>query len=188
MLVVDIPAVSLGFGALTEMMNLHPLFVHFPIALFVTSVVFYFLGLILRNTDLLSVARWTLYAGTVGAAFAVWSGLMAEKTVPHGGGVHDLMDLHKKFGIAVLILSVILAAWTGMARQALPGKGRPVFLFLLLIMGAVLGQASDFGAQLVYLNGVGVGRKSMLEQTQASEKTAADHVGHAHEHEHEHAH
>lgn len=171
--------VTFGFHGLTEMMNPHPVLVHFPAALLSASAVFYFLGTLLGRESLLSAAKWTLWAGTLGAGLAVWSGLYAEATVPHGGGTHDLMEMHEHAGITVLVLSSLLSLWVLIARAALPGRGRPIFLVLLVLMVLALAQGAEWGGRLVYLNGVGIGRKSMMSEAMEG------HAHHDHDHDHD---
>ncbi|MDP3920745.1 MAG: hypothetical protein Q8R76_08075 [Candidatus Omnitrophota bacterium] len=81
--------VQWGLMGLDELINIHPLFVHFPIALLLTSTAFYFLGSIFKKEELLAAGQWALYFGTLSAAVTVWTGLQAAKTAPHGGDDHE---------------------------------------------------------------------------------------------------
>lgn len=176
--------VEWGLKGFQELMNIHPIFVHYPIALFLTSLILYLLGVILKKEQPLVGGQWTLVIGTISAALTVWTGLQAEQTAPHGGGTHDIMTMHEKLGFVILGLGIILSLWTLISRSKLPQKGRLLFLTLLLGLNVILAQSADFGGRMVFLNGVGVGRKSMVPKTQSYE-----HAGHhemadeaAHEH------
>ena len=168
-----------GLKGAQEVMNVHPLFVHFPIALLLESLAFYFLGTIFKKDELLRAGKWTLYFGTLSAAVTVWTGLQAAKTAPHEGDAHQLMMMHQYFGFTVLGLSLALSAWIFFSKSYIPSKGRILFLAGLVLLGAALTQGADFGGRMVFLHGVGVGKKSMLQQA-GHDHGAHDHGEHHH--------
>lgn len=167
-----------------ELINIHLLFVHFPIALLLTSVAVYMIGFILKKRDLLIAGKWTLYLGSISAAFAVWTGLEAAKTVSHSDETHQIMMMHQYLGIAVMILSVFLSGWLLVSRSEAPTKWRIAFIGALLLVAILLMQQADFGGRMVFSHGVGVGRKSMLQQETLNSHQhehageAADHYDH----------
>ena len=174
--------VGLGLQAIREMLNIHPLVVHFPIALLLSSAVFYFSGLLFRWNGVLAAGRWTLLLGTISAALALWTGLEASETVSHGGATHEIMTAHQNFAFLVLGLSVILSFWVIFAKSDVPSKGRGLFLMALVLLCLVLVQGADLGGRMVFIDGVGVGQKSMLpEWTEGTEHEHHDHNHHAEE-------
>ena len=78
----------LGFAALHEMFNLHPMFVHLPLALIPAALLFYFLGTVFRNPSLLAAGRASLYVALAGAVVSVWTGLRAMESFPHNDIIH----------------------------------------------------------------------------------------------------
>ena len=60
------------------MESLHPLVVHFPIALLLSAVGLELLALLLKRPALHRISLWNLCLGTLGAAAAVLTGLRAE--------------------------------------------------------------------------------------------------------------
>jgi len=182
----DPSKVEWGLRGLQEAMNVHPLFVHFPIALLLTSTAFYFLGTIFKKADLLAAAKWELYFGTLASAVTVWTGLKAAETVAHGGDTHQIMMMHQYFGFAVLGISLVLSAWVFFSKANIPGKGKPVFLLALVVLAAVLTQGADLGGRMVFLHGTGVGKKSMMQEQGHDHETAHEHdEGHDHgDHQH----
>lgn len=165
--------VKWGLEGAKELTNLHPLFTHFPIALLLISLVFYLLGLIFKKDHFLKSGQWALYFGTLGAAAAVWTGLQAANTVSHDGSSHPIMMAHQYLGITVLVLSAILSAWLIVSKSSVP-RPKPVFIGGLLLIAALLIQQVDFGGQLVFFHGVGMGRKSVMLKAQTE----------SHEHDH----
>ena len=90
---------------MAAMKNVHPLFVHFPIALLNAFFLMELLGVLLKKEGMRNAASWMLYLGTLGAAAAVIAGLQAASTASHNEVVHARMERHEGFGITVLVLS-----------------------------------------------------------------------------------
>lgn len=63
----------------------HPMLVHFPIALLSASVFCDLLALRWRQQDCRLVGLYTLFFGLVGALLSVASGALAEEAVEHSG-------------------------------------------------------------------------------------------------------
>lgn len=162
--------VQWGLQGAMELINVHPLFVHFPIALLLAAVTFYVSGILFRQEGLLNAGKWTLFAGTFGASAAVWTGLQAAGTVAHGGDTHQIMMAHQYLGIAILTLSIILSFWVIVSKANMP-KAPKIFFMILLLLAAVITQQADLGGRLVFSHGVGVGKKNMVQQ-QASDHHA----------------
>lgn len=172
----------LGLKGLNELINVHPVFVHFPIALLLASVLFYLLGTLMKKSGLYEAGRWTLWLGTLTAGLAVWTGLRAAGTVEHNEEVHAIMMLHQNLGYAVLVLGVILSGWVLIAKQAAPQKGKAVFLGILALLAIFLVQQTDLGGRMVFSYGTGVGRKSMVPKHDHDPHThdTHDEAGHSH--------
>lgn len=86
------------------MESLHPLVVHFPIALLLTAVCVDLAALVLKRPALHRVALWNLTLGTIGAGVAVLSGLRAGDVAKHSFEIWHVMELHKRLGFITLIL------------------------------------------------------------------------------------
>ncbi|MBI4372385.1 MAG: DUF2231 domain-containing protein [Candidatus Omnitrophica bacterium] len=166
-----------GFEGFQEILNFHPVFVHFPIALLSAACGFYFLGIVFRKEELLAVGKWSLYFGALSALLAVVTGLQAADTVSHNDETHQIMMAHQYLGFVILGLSAFLSAWLLKAKANLPQKRKPIFLLALLLLAIMIAQQGDFGGRLVFLHGVGVGKKSM---SQHSSHEHHDHSTHQH--------
>lgn len=172
------PAASVQWGleGVKELVNLHPLFTHFPIALLFLAFAFYLLGIILHKDHFFKSGQWTLYFGTLGAGVAVWTGLQAAKTVSHDDTTHAMMMAHQYLGIAILVLSVFLSLWLLISKSSLP-KPRIVFVGGLLLITVFLLQQVDFGGRLVFFHGVGMGRKSVMNKEMDQSQHSHEHHG-----------
>lgn len=96
--------------------ELHPIIIHFPIALLLTAVALDFLAAIFRRWGLADAATWLLVFGVPSAAFALLSGWVSEKYVTVGTA-GDILHYHKLaavgasglFGLLLVIRLVWLA-------------------------------------------------------------------------------
>lgn len=167
--------VEWGLKGAQELTNIHPLFVHFPIALLLTATAFYFLGTIFKKEDLLAAAKWELFLGTFAAMATVWTGLKAAETVAHDEIIHQIMMMHQYFGFAVLGISIVLSIWVLASKANIPAKGKPAFLLILLVLAAILTQGADLGGRMVFSKGVGVGLKSVMHESHESSEHSHDH-------------
>lgn len=137
------------------MESVHPLVVHFPIALLLTAILLDLAALALRRPALHRVALWNLALGTLGAAAAVWTGLRAAEIAKHTFAIHQVMELHRKLGIATLILGGFAVAWRLVVRDRLSRPWRVATLFIMLAMTGTLIYGAHLGGRLVYEFGVG---------------------------------
>ncbi len=135
---------------LQHLQNLHPLVVHFPIALLVSAALFYALAWIFRKDTLTATGFCLLIVGALSACVAAGTGLYAEDGVMVSFSVREhLLDVHEQFMLATTGLSIILSIWAIIARP-FPKKGRPIFLLLFLALLVVMTLGADYGARMVY--------------------------------------
>ena len=114
---MDLSSFDWGLKGLEQAMNIHPLFVHFPIALLLSSFAFYLLGTLLKQDQFLITGKWILYLGTIAAGVTVWTGVEAAKTVSHGAATHEILTVHENLGFVVLGLSAILSVWAFLSQS-----------------------------------------------------------------------
>lgn len=135
---------------LQHLQNIHPLIVHFPIALLVTAALVYWLAWLARRESWQWTGLWLLVLGALSAAVAVWTGLYAATGVMLAPSVKAaLLVYHKWIMISVLILSAALALWA-IAARPMPARGRGVFLVLLLGLVLLIAKGADYGGRMVY--------------------------------------
>jgi uncharacterized membrane protein len=141
---------------IAAMANVHPLFVHFPIALLSAFVAVEAGAGLLRRADWRVAASALLYLGTLGAVCAVVAGLQAAESVPHGEAVHDILERHEIFGFTVLTLAILLSAWRGWRGARFGRFERAVHFLAALLMVGLITLGADLGGLMVYGHGVGV--------------------------------
>jgi uncharacterized membrane protein len=138
------------FPGVQHLQNIHPLFVHFPIAFLVGAALFYLLAWILRKDSLASTAFWVLILGAISAAATVATGLYAEDGVMIARSVRaHLLEHHEELMITTLCLSLGLTVWALLARP-FPKKGRLIFMLFFLVLLVVMSFGADYGARMVY--------------------------------------
>lgn len=157
--------------------NLHPLIVHYPIALLTAFFLLELVGVTLRREGVRQAASWTLYLGALGAIMAVAAGLIAEDTVPHGEAVHEIMEWHGRLGISVATLSLILAVWRIAARTNFSLMAKSLYLYLAAIMVICMFIGADLGGLMVYQYGVGVKSLQQPDDHHHHELTSQNGVG-----------
>ncbi len=144
------------FPGVSQMENIHPIIVHFPIALLNAFLIMELLGFVLKKEDLRIAATWMLYLGTLGAVAAVSAGLWAASTVPHTEEEHLIILKHRNFGVAVLTMGVILSAWRIRVNRKFSIRGQVLYLVIALIMITSIAFGADLGGLMVYKYGVAV--------------------------------
>ncbi|MBK9597975.1 MAG: DUF2231 domain-containing protein [Flavobacteriales bacterium] len=134
--------------------ELHPAFVHFPIALLLSGVVLDLYGWRKKREDLSRVAYGLLVAGVIMGLLTIITGVMAYYTVPaHTEAAHERMTWHiwiQSISIGVFGLMCLLR-WK--QRKSLVA---PRALFLSVSAAVLLIVGSYLGAWIVYRGGAGV--------------------------------
>jgi len=142
---------------ISAMRNIHPLFVHFPIAFLSVFFVIELISTVLGIERTRRIASWFLYFGTLGAIVAVAAGFRAAATVPHPHAVHDIMENHEHLMVTVLAISLLLSFWRIFAGRSLSSITlRIIYLILAFVMVAAMTLGADYGGLMVYKYGVGV--------------------------------
>lgn len=135
---------------LDHVQNIHPLVVHFPIALLSAGVLLYFFALVAASEPLKWTALWVLALGALGAIVALATGLYIEDAVMVAPSVREaLLHPHKRLMIASSAIAIALTGWAFVARP-MPERGRYVFLIGLLAMLALIVKGADYGGRMVF--------------------------------------
>jgi uncharacterized membrane protein len=163
--------ISTSLPGMAAMANVHPLFVHFPIALLSAFIVMEILGVVFRRDQLRTAATWMLYLGTLGAAAAVIAGFIGAAKVPHSEEVHKILKWHELLGSTVLALAVFLSAWRTIAGAGFSAVAQAVHILIGIIMVTVMTFGADLGGLMVYKYGVA---------TEVAEVEEGEAPGHAH--------
>ena len=147
---------SILMPGIASMENIHPLLVHFPIALLSVFFVLDLIGTLAKKQQWRGIASAFLYIGTLAAVFTVIAGFMAADTVAHGENVHAIMEKHEDLGMAILSLATALSAWRLKHKGLFQGYVNGVFLTLSALLCVLMILGADLGGLMVYRYGVAV--------------------------------
>ncbi len=166
------------FEGLKAVPNVHPLFVHFPIALLLIAVYLFFAGIVFRKDEFLISAKWNLLLGSIFGIITVITGFLAESTLPHNQEIHQAMEIHEKIMITTVILALGLAGYLFYKKDLACVREQVFFRIGLIIMAVLLAVGADYGGKMVFKYGAG---------TELFIKANPD-AGHDHDHEQGEAH
>ena len=137
------------------MKPIHPMFVHFPIALLALSVAADVAAFFLKIDSLKSTGWWALAGAAAGGVVAVAAGLFDMRRATLDEEVHHRVHRHMAVGLVLLTAMVGLAVW----RFAIFWQGIAVsatYLDCAIVAVVVAGFQGWLGGQLVYRHGVSV--------------------------------
>lgn len=134
-------------------LNVHPIFVHFPIALL---MLYSLVELIPLNRVLpwwkinwLPIKRFLLYVGTLAAIPTILSGLLAKTIV----GESALIDLHETVALTTITIFTILSILNLLLqlKRIKPSSGKTVLIKVLTVAGILgLVLVGSLGASIIY--------------------------------------
>jgi uncharacterized membrane protein len=135
---------------LAHLQNIHPLVVHYPLALLSLTLPVYLATWIAGRPGWAWLAFGMLILGTVGGWAAAATGLYAEDGVMVARSVRAHLLLHHEHLMLVTVgLATIATVWAGLAPP-FPGRARPLFVLLLIALVTTMTVAADYGGRLVY--------------------------------------
>jgi uncharacterized membrane protein len=140
--------------------NLHPIVVHFPIALLVTAAALDVLSWVMgRHRWLRSVATSLFVLGTAGTVVAYLTGQAAEQSVWLPGMAHAVVGAHGTWARRTVWFFAAMTLCRLIALRLSRHEPGPVLVATLVLAGMVgvglLYETGDRGAQLVFQYGVG---------------------------------
>jgi uncharacterized membrane protein len=132
----------------------HPLFVHFPTALFPTSLAFDVVSWGLDEPALVRAAFYNIAAGIAVAALAFLTGFADYFGMIPGSRKHRVATWHWLLNVPMVL---IFALGLGLRAPALDNSQTPIPLMSLSCVGVLLLMAGNyFGGELVYRLGMRV--------------------------------
>jgi uncharacterized membrane protein len=152
--------------------GMHPLIVHFPIALLIVAPLLVLLGLLPKiGGGFKWAALLLLVLGTTGAYVAAEAGEAAKELVVQTPEIREVLSRHEDLAESVEVLFTIVTAVyavvlvvpfllkkTGLLKKdlprAVPVVGQLVVLVALLVGTVVLANTGDLGGRLVHEFGV----------------------------------
>ena len=132
----------------------HPMFVHFPTALFPTSLLFDILSWAITEPDLVRAAFYNIAVGLAGSAIAILTGFVDYFGMVSGSKKHRVTTWHM---LANLPMVLIFAISLGLRFLELDATRTPLYILVLSLIGLpLLVVGNYFGGELVYRMGMRV--------------------------------
>lgn len=133
------------------MINIHPAFVHFPIALLILYAIIELFPLYrwMPGVAWASMRGVLLYVGTASAILAAITGLMAAEIV----GELPAVEVHEKAALALVVLAILTSAVNYFWRNESPAsrytlKALALAIFLMLFIVGALGASIVYGPEV----------------------------------------
>ncbi len=141
------------------METIHPMIVHFPIALLLTATLISFLAVLFKNKreELKIVLYWIMILGAISVLAALASGLYEDaRGVIHDDAIHQIMKVHKLLGFIITSAFVLITLWFVIRRNKIQYRELLVIMFFLIATSSVLVYSAYLGGKMVYEEGTGV--------------------------------
>ena len=135
---------------LKSMLNIHPLFVHFPIAFWFGALLFEVFALWRSNNEFHRTAVRLLNIGTICAYAAAFTGWLAQSSVEPSLTIQRVFDIHETLMLIATSLASALSIYCFAKRADFSGISRRILLAGLIALAIITVIGTDRGAQLVY--------------------------------------
>ncbi len=138
--------------------HLHPMIVHFPIALLLVGFLFEVLSLFIKKEVFSTAAFYLLLLGTLGVIGAYISGDIAGDGISESGMLKNALDAHEDAALLALWIAssaaVIRIGYVVLKKNYIVLRW---LSFVLFLCGAIaVGRTGYYGGQLVYKYAAGV--------------------------------
>ena len=133
---------------------IHPIVVHFVIAMALITVVFDVIGVISGKKNLFEVSFWNLIVATVAIFIAIIFGQIEAGLASPYGASRDILNLHSTIGWSLAGVLALLTGWRYVARQKNPAALPKAFLILDIALAALVVVQVYLGDQLVWIYGL----------------------------------
>lgn len=140
----------------------HPMLVTFPIALWITGLIFHFISVSTNAPFWFKVAQYNYFAGVIGALIAAIPGFVDYGTLPLNSTQRQLATRHMLLNLVIVVLFIInvWVMWTTPARLGWRNNS----LLILPIVGTLaLLYSGWLGASLVHEHGVSISEDAIPE-------------------------
>ena len=133
---------------------IHPIVVHFVIAMALISVVFDLIGVVTRRQNLFEVSFWNLLVATVAIFVAIIFGQVEAGLANPSGASRDILNIHSTIGWSLAGVLAVLTGWRYVVRQKDPTVLPGGFLVVDGLLAALVFTQVYLGDKLVWVYGL----------------------------------
>jgi uncharacterized membrane protein len=134
--------------------TIHPIVVHFVIAMSVIAVVFDLIGVLSRRPQLFEVSFWNLLFATVAIFVAIIFGQVEAGLANPYGGSREILNLHTTLGWALAGVLAVLTGWRYVIRSRDPQRLPLAFLAAGGVLSVLVAVQVTLGNQLIWTYGL----------------------------------
>jgi uncharacterized membrane protein len=138
------------------MPNIHPLIIHFPIALILVILACDAIGLFFKKKSLFDVGTILSVFALAGAAAALISGLLAEDSAWKISQAHELLEDHETAAWIFLGFMAMYTAFRIVFRRKISESLGWLSLLLALWGSLIVARVGYLGGEMVFHYGTGV--------------------------------
>ncbi|MCB9719706.1 MAG: hypothetical protein H6756_02435 [Candidatus Omnitrophica bacterium] len=132
---------------------IHPKLVHFPIALFVSAVVFELLSIVFRREGLHKTAVNMYILAALVTPLVVRTGIWEAERLNLN---HPILDAHRKYALWTMWGSLMSLPVLWLLKKEFTKYFRVIFFLILIGVVSVVSLAGHNGGTMVYEYGVGI--------------------------------
>ena len=133
---------------------IHPIVVHFVIAMALITVVFDVIGVISGKKNLFEVSFWNLIVATVAIFVAIIFGQVEAGLANPYGASRDILNIHSTIGWSLAGVMALLTSWRYVARQKDPAILPRGFLIFDVVLASLVIMQVYLGDKLVWVYGL----------------------------------
>ncbi|MDM7953735.1 MAG: DUF2231 domain-containing protein [Cyanobium sp. CZS 25K] len=134
--------------------TIHPIVVHFVIAMAVISVVFDLIGVLARRPHLFEVSFWNLLFATLAIFVAIIFGQVEAGLANPYGAASEILNLHSTLGWSLAGVLAVLTAWRYVIRSKDPQRLPLAFLAAGGVLSVLVAVQVTLGNQLIWIYGL----------------------------------
>lgn len=150
------PALPLNNENLPYPDPLHPIIVHFVIAMVFFSFFCDVVGYLTRNHRLFEVSFWNMFVASVSIFLAVIVGQFEAGLAQPYQAAKSILDLHTITGWSLSAIVVAITGWRFVIRNRDPLKVPPTYLGVAMFLSCLVFFQMYLGSQLVWVYGLHV--------------------------------
>jgi len=134
--------------------TIHPMVVHFVIAMVVIAAVFDLIGVLARRPQLFEVSFWNLLVATVAIFVAIIFGQVEAGLANPYGAARQILNLHTTLGWSMAGLLAVLTGWRYVIRSRDPQRLPLAFLAAGGALSLLVVVQVGLGSQLIWTYGL----------------------------------
>ncbi len=134
--------------------TIHPIVVHFVIAMAVIAVLFDLLGCFMRRPGLYEVSFWNLLVATAAIFVAIIFGQVEAGLAEPYGAAREILNLHSTLGWSLAGVLAALTGWRYVIRSRDPSRLPVAFLGAGGLLVALVVVQVTLGNQLIWTYGL----------------------------------